>query len=258
MNKKSKFAPLIILTGFIFPAISHSGELLYEQVIGNATDLQSAKSLYKEVHCGAANELASDVYYQSSDGVLIAHKALDYESGRTTPSFIQTDALNQEKVDVKFDQMTLTMSMVNRDGKESYQKYQVSALGETPVVIDAGFDIFIQDNWQTLMSDKTIEFQFPLVSRNQLIALRLKKSPCQYETNTDQCFALEPANWLFRMLASPIELGYDSTLMRLNRYRGLSNINDVNGAGLVVDIKYQYQQADVVCRVAKDPKSDRI
>ena len=232
MNKKSKFAPLIVLTGFIFPAISHSGELLYEQVIGNATDLQSAKSLYKEVHCGAANELASDVYYQSSDGVLIAHKALDYESGRTTPSFIQTDALNQEKVDVKFDQMTLTMSMVNRDGKESY--------------------------WQTLMSDKTIEFQFPLVSRNQLIALRLKKSPCQYETNTDQCFALEPANWLFRMLASPIELGYDSTLMRLNRYRGLSNINDVNGAGLVVDIKYQYQQADVVCRVAKDPKSDRI
>ena len=97
-----------------------------------------------------------------------------------------------------------------------------------------------------------------MVSRNQLIALRLKKSPCQYETNTDQCFALEPANWLFRMLASPIELGYDSTLMRLNRYRGLSNINDVNGAGLVVDIKYQYQQADVVCRVAKDPKSDRI
>jgi hypothetical protein len=249
MNKKVKFVQLIVLSCLIFPAISHSVDPLYEQVVGSATELQSGKSLYKEIHCGAANKLASDVYYQSADGALIAHKALDYQSGRTTPSFIQTYALNQEKVDVKFDQKTLMMSMVDRNGKESNQQYQISALDETPVVIDAGFDIFIQDNWQNLMSGKTIEFQFPLVSRTQLISLRLKRSPCQYETNTDQCFALEPANWLLRMLASPIELGYDSTLMRLNRYRGLSNINDSNGAGLVVDIKYQYQQAGVACNV---------
>ena len=53
------------------------------------------------------------------------------------------------------------------------------------------------------------------------------------------------------MLASPIELGYDSTLMRLSRYRGLSNINDDNGDGLVVDIKYQYQEAAVTCAFVK-------
>lgn len=256
MNKKLKFSQLIVLIGFFFPAISHSGDSLYEQVVGNATDLQSAKSLYREVHCGAANELVSDVFYQSTEGNLIAHKSLDYKSGRTTPSFIQAYTLSQERIDVQFDQTTLTMSMINRDGKESNQQYQVSTLDDLPVVIDAGFDIFIQDNWPTLMSDKTIGFQFPLVSRNQLISLQIKKSVCQYETNTDQCFTLEPSNWLFRMLASPIELGYDLTLMRLNRYRGLSNINDADGAGLVVDIKYQYQQADVPCSVVKDPKSD--
>ena len=220
-------------------------------MVGEASGLQSGQNLYKEIHCGAANELASDVYYQSSDGALIAHKTLDYGSGRTTPSFVQTYTSNQEMVKVKLDQGSLLMSMIAGDGEVSNRQYQLSALGETPVVIDAGFDFFIRDNWQKLVSGTIKYFQFPLVSRAQLISLRVKKSLCQYETNTDQCFALEPSNWLFRMLASPIELGYDSTLMRLSRYRGLSNINDNNGDGLVVDIKYQYQETAVTCTFGK-------
>jgi hypothetical protein len=250
-NKKIKFIQTMLLFFLLSPTSGHSAEQLYEQMVGEATGLQSGQSLYKEVHCGAVNELASDVYYQSSDGALIAHKTLDYGSGRSTPSFVQTYASNQEKVKVKLDQGSLMMSITARNGEESNRQYQLSALGETPVVIDAGFDVFIRNNWQKLMSGNIKYFQFPLVSRAQLISSRVKKSLCQYETNTDQCFALEPSNWLFRMLASPIELGYDSTLMRLNRYRGLSNINDDNGDGLVVDIKYQYQETAVTCAFVK-------
>ena len=241
----------MVLFFLLSPTLGHSAEQLYELVVGEATGLQSGQSLYKEVHCGVANELVSDIYYQSGDGALIAHKTLDYGSGRTTPSFVQTYASNQEKAKVKLDQGSLVMSMTARDGEESNRQYQLSALGETPVVIDAGFDFFIRDNWQKLVSGNVKYFQFPLVSRAQLISLRVKKSLCQYETSTDQCFSLEPSNWLFRMLASPIELGYDSTLMRLNRYRGLSNINDDNGDGLVVDIKYQYQETGVTCAFVK-------
>ena len=43
------------------------------------------------------------------------------------------------------------------------------------------------------------------------------------------------------MLVTPIELGYDAKLKRLTRYRGLSNIGDGKGEGLVVDIRYNYQ-----------------
>ncbi len=35
------------------------------------------------------------------------------------------------------------MSITARNGEESNRQYQLSALGETPVVIDAGFDVFI-------------------------------------------------------------------------------------------------------------------
>jgi hypothetical protein len=258
MNKKVKFIQLSALLFLLTPLLSHSADQFYEQVVGEATELQSGESLYKEIHCGAASELPSDVYYQSSDGALIAHKTLDYQSGPTTPSFTLNYALNQEKVTVQFDQETLMMAKTARDGAESDRQYQVSALDEIPIVIDAGFDVFIRDNWQNLVSGEAKVFQFPLVSRFQLISLRVNKSFCQYETKTDQCFALEPANWLFRMLASPIELGYDSTLMRLNRYRGLSNINDTNGDGLVVDIKYQYRETAVVCNFEKTDNTENI
>ncbi len=65
MNKKSKFIHIMELLFMLSPALSHSAEQLYEQVVGEATGLQSGDSLYKEVHCGVANELPSDVFFTS-------------------------------------------------------------------------------------------------------------------------------------------------------------------------------------------------
>lgn len=209
-------------------------------VIGDAFGLKSNDPLYSETHCGI-NELASEVIYQHRDGTLIAHKALDYESGPTTPSFVQHNIQAREKIRVSFDQQEVSMSVTTAGNKELENKYPVNDIDSTPLVIDAGFDVFIRHNWDKLVAGETREFQFPLASRSSLVSLQVKPSVCSYATETDQCFKLEPANWFFRMLASPIELGYDANLARLTRYRGLSNINDESGKGLVVDIRYRYQ-----------------
>jgi hypothetical protein len=47
-----------------------------------------------------------------------------------------------------------------------------------------------------------------------------------------------------RILVKPIELGYDKEARRLTRFRGLSNIGDANGNGLVVDIKYDHRDSN--------------
>ena len=52
-------------------------------------------------------------------------------------------------------------------------------------------------------------------------------------------FRLEPANWIIRKLADPIALVCDNE-RRLMRYSGVSNIEDTNGEGMTVDIKYAY------------------
>jgi len=124
--------------------------------------------------------------------------------------------------------------------------HPVTDIAKKPVVIDAGFDGFIRGNWEKLVAGDTLELQFPLAYRSSMVSLRVKASACSYETDgADQCFTLEASNWFYRMLSSPIELGYDPEQLRLARYRGLSNINDEQGKGLVVDIKYSYRALPV-------------
>jgi hypothetical protein len=241
MKKMQKFlAELIVLVAL--PAMSAAAANPSKAyAIGDAFGLKSNDLVYREIHCGTRDELASEVFYRHRDGTLIAYKELDYRSGHTTPSFVQHNFQAGEKIQVSFDQETVSMSVTDYEKRESKNTYPVADISGKPIVIDAGFDGFIRDNWDKLVSGEMQEFQFPLASRSSLVSLQVKPSACSYETETDQCFTLESSNWFFRMLASPIELGYDASLARLTRYRGLSNINDKNGRGLVVDIKYRYQ-----------------
>jgi len=202
--------------------------------------LESNELLYSETHCGI-NLLASEVFYRHRDGTLLAHKALDYQSGSVTPSFVQHNIHSREKIEVSFDQQEVSMSVTNAGSRELENRYPVTDLARKPVVIDAGFDQYIRANWDELVAGNRLEFQFPLASRSSMVSLQVKSSACRYQSETDQCFTLEPSNWFYRMLSSPIELGYDPGQVRLTRYRGLSNINDASGKGMVVDIRYRYQ-----------------
>ena len=80
-----------------------------------------------------------------------------------------------------------------------------------------------------LLAGQGMRFQFPFAARESLFALRISSSHCSYDSGADQCFRLELDNWILRALLDPIELGYDASLKRLARYRGLSNIGDANG-----------------------------
>lgn len=240
----------IILLAFT-SAQSAFAAKLPDYVVGNAYELKGSDLLYTETHC-RIDSRSSEVFYQSGDGELIAHKTLDYRSGSYTPSFVQHNLQSNEKVKVSFDEDSVLMSMTGPDDNEQKEEHSVTDTVRKPVVIDAGFDQFVRRNWDELVSGRSMTFQFPLASRSTMISLQIAPSTCQYETETDQCFTLEAASWLFRVLSSPIELGYDAQLVRLNRFRGLSNINDENGNGLIVDIKYSYPPSvGDVCRTDK-------
>jgi len=241
MSTKQKYL-IAVIALIAFPTISAAAaNQSTTYVVGDAFGLKSNDLVYRETHCGTQDALASEVFYQHRDGTLLAHKELDYRSGHMTPSFVQHNFQAGEKIRVSFDQQGVSMSVTDVDKQENKNTYPLDHTTGKPTVIDAGFDGFIRDKWEQLVLGEMQEFQFPVASRSSLVALRVKPSACSYETESDQCFTLEPSNWFFRMLASPIELGYDANLVRLSRYRGLSNINDENGRGMIVDIKYRYQ-----------------
>jgi len=224
------------------------------QTVGSAYDLESDELLYRETHCVSEDDLAREVIYQDAGGKLIAYKKLDYSSGATTPSFVQKNYYSGELVEVALDEGVVSMAVTDSSSGEALKSSEENPGQKLPLVIDAGFDVFVRQNWDSLVAGESLRFQFPLSDRASLIELRIQPLGCSYPTQSDQCFRLDVANWLLRMLVKPIELGYDSDQRQLTRFRGLSNIGDENGNGLVVDIKYDYQDLSAqACEIIDQP-----
>jgi len=220
--------------------------------IGAAYGLDSERQLYSETHCVSGDALTREVIYRDANEQLVAHKTLDYQTGLSTPSYVQRNFYSGESIAVELGQGSVDMVVRDRAGAGA----AVSARLDTnqPLVIDAGFDAFIRDNWDALLAGEDMRFQFPFAARASLFALRIGPSRCSYDTGTDQCFLLELDNWILRALVDPIEIGYDASLKRLARYRGLSNIGDDNGDGQVVDIRYRYDDLPAAaCEVVQAP-----
>ena len=239
----------LVLCLLLVPAVSVSAASHVGETIGRAYDLESDELLYSETHCVSDDGVKRDVFYRDAESKLIASKVLDYSSGATTPSFEQHNLFSSESIVVRFEQGIVSMEVIDAESREPLKSAQAEPSQKLPVVIDAGFDFFVRQNWDSLVAGDSHEFQFPLADRERLVELRIQALGCSYPTQSDQCFRLDVANWLLRMLVKPIELGYDNEARRLTRFRGLSNIGDANGDGQVVDIRYDYEDPGVqACR----------
>ncbi len=227
----------LILLAFAAP-LGAAGE---GAAAGMAYDLESGELLYRETHCLNNDGSEREVFYQDIDGKLIAHKRVDYSSGVTTPSFVQHNHNASKSIEVGMQQGEVRMTVFDWDSGRATRSAVARPKDGLPVVIDAGFDGFVRQHWNELVSGETREFQFPFANRESLVQLRIQPRTCSYQTQSDQCFRLDLANWLLRMMVEPIELGYDLESRRLARFRGLSNISDEGGNGLVVDIHYSYR-----------------
>ena len=209
--------------------------------VGEAFSINSEKLLYRETHCQSEDKLKREVLYKNPDGKSIAYKSIDYGNGFSTPSFKQTNFQTSEETEVTVDKNIVTLSFTDANREQKQKTFEKNAFSDLPMVIDAGFDAYIRENWDSLVSGEQQQFQFPLVTRSALIELQASASSCSFESENSQCFKLEISNWLYRMLSNPIELGYERSQKQLIRYRGLSNIENESGIGLDVDIRYSYQ-----------------
>lgn len=219
------------------------------QIVGEAFDLQSHELLYRELHCRQPRDQTQRVIYRNAMHDIIASKLLDYSTGRTTPSFVQRNLHTRESIAVELRSGKITTSITSDDSTGTENTVNTPVPTDSPLVIDAGFDHFVLDNWDALLAGDTKRFYFPLPGLESLVLLRVASSDCDYVSSSDQCFRLELDNWLLRIAVAPIELGYDAQRKRLQRYRGLSNIGNGEGQGLVVDIQYRYEHlpASRVC-----------
>jgi hypothetical protein len=229
-------------------------------IVGEAFSLKNRTLIYREYH--RIDQDHHTVTYADPEGQVFSTKNIDYSSNDEAPAFMQFNQWSGEQVSAELTDRGLTLRYSKPE--KNISKQETLANSKT-LIVDAGFNHYIQNNWQALLSGQSYDFDYALADRLDLIALTIKrhacaKSPVSTQTselvgkdrnnhnhnhnnhNSDNkvCFRIGAKNRLIGWLMGPLLLEYQQENQQLLRFTGLANINDSKGKGLKVDIHYYY------------------
>lgn len=216
--------------------------------IGTAWSPDKSQMLYQEFHFAENPELdlPTRVQYRNPDGSLIAEKSMDYTSSLTAPAISQIDYRNTARINTEFvPDARSTQVRVGFQAHDSNQyREEVMSYRDT-MVVDAGFDPFIRNNWQQMVSGRAVSAHFLVPSRLDTVRVNLSQTNSNNCNGVDvdmHCFVIRPAGLLrvVGFLVDPIYIGYEQGSQRLMMFNGLSNLRDDAGEPRNVLITYEY------------------
>lgn len=204
---------------FAAAALARAETLVFE---GRAREPDSGRHLYTEQHRVRLDErgkyLSSSVTYVDPRGETIAVKEVDFDDKQAAPSFRFHDLRTGSRLRVEAGDSRLSVS--SRDGgRERDTDLDIDA--QARIVIDAGFDRFIQQEWEALLEGRTQSFLFLHAPRARLMEFEIVKAE---ESGNTVEFLIRPAGFLLGLLVKPVRLTYAADNRRLLRYRGVTNI----------------------------------
>lgn len=211
------------------------------QFVGKAFDSNTGELIYQEHHEVSLNQNQeyerTHVVYKDKKGNVFAQKQLDFSGELLVPQVSFTDTRSQVMLNI--ERQKDVVSVRYQDQRESLK---ADIRYHQRMVVDAGFDQLLLENWEAVLNGDTLKFDFLAPTRGQLIGFSLIPTK---QTETIIQFDLEPSNFLISLLVDPIKLTYDKQNRRIIRYEGLTNIEDINQDGeyYVANIEYEYTQS---------------
>lgn len=231
-------AALVLATLLALPAAADKNYV----VAGSAYHLETKHLLYRELYTGLDENKTVTVDYFSPEGNAFATKTLVYLGEPFQPAFELIDKRDNEYSAAQFQGARLILS----HGKNANVNETV-ILDNARVVIDTGYDAYIQLNWDALMEGKRLKFDFAMPSRLGTVPLEVRmikatESPLKdQEAGSDWVyFRIAPAKLLRTFFSDPLHLAYDPNDRYLMRYQGRSNLDDDAGHPTDVRIDYEY------------------
>lgn len=224
--------------------IAHNLQASVETIFSTAKDPSSDRVLFTAKHTlthTQSKQLATErIEYFNEKGHLIAEKEINYHDNPIAPTFTFQD----HRID--------KVVKVERNNNEPQVDIWVKTLEKAPIssqqnlnqnlVIDRGFNGYIQRNWQSLLNRNPLEFDFLLPDFDTTIRINLSVTAL---TKKDVTLKADFSNVLHRIIADPIILTYDRQTKRLLRYQGLTQLKSVNEEGnssyKVASIEYEYR-----------------
>ncbi len=237
-------AQLIALLLFA-PLFANASNIHYT---GRAYDIKSGKlhyiEKYHEVYNSNNQLISATVNYYSSKQELIATKKLDYSNNLYAPQFYYYNIITGYKESLNWlDEKSIELKSADESGTQQSKRLDINSQKQAVhYVADAGFDTFLRQNLNKLISGDDLSFRFINPARltwYSFYARSISKKP------NSIVIEVGPKNPIVRFLAPPIILTYslnDSSLLgkRLQQYSGLTNMSFDNENYVVANIKYQY------------------
>jgi hypothetical protein len=211
-------------------------------VTGTAYNPDTNQVVYREAYT-AVNDMGEvQVDYLNSQGAKIATKKLLYQGEPFQPTFVMEDFRDEETISVQYERARMVVRHKDMNGAR-----QQIIMDHAKVVVDAGFDAFIQLNWDDLLRGKSLKFDFVVPTKLSTVRLEVEKiaptlSPVYNKEYGESWiyFRLQPAKKWISIFADPIYLAYDPNGKYLMRYFGRSNLDDARGIPQDVRIEYEY------------------
>lgn len=231
-------ALIVVNATFVNAAFANDGYT----VAGNAYNIKTGKLAYRELFTELNENKEVQVNYAKPEGVIFARKTLNYATEVFQPSFVLNDERDDEITSAQFDGGRLLLTHGIKGNSQTKTLYETSKL-----IIDAGLDAFIQQQWPKLTAGKKIEFDAADARHLGIEKFVIKEvdasvSPLAYKGASDnwKYFRVDTANKLSSIFTDPIYYAYDPNGLYLMRYQGRANIDNENGEAWDVRIEYEY------------------
>jgi hypothetical protein len=229
---------IVVLAGSLIASAVSAAERV-SHAVGIARDERRAVS-YIEHHQHLPSGSQRIDYYQA-DLTPIAYKLLGYPGKPQHPSIEQENFALGTKAQVE-----VTAAEIKMWRLEAGEETSSSLLISDSLIVDAGFDAFIQANWGNLQAKSARQIEFAAAGSAQTLKMRL-----DVEAGNDLGsvnFNLTPSSWLVRMFLPSLTFFYSQD-RQLLRYEGYSNFAspDSDSQQVVVDFAY-YETAGPLLR----------
>lgn len=243
MNFKKRFSIFVCLFSAIsLPSISSlaiESDDLQASIIGEAFDSESGELKYRELHFLSPDLKSRRVAYHGPGGELLAEKNLNFGGSIWQPNMDQENRTCGETISVVFSDDLETLDIEYQASSNAKLKRK-TIKSVADLVVDAGFDSYLQENWQRLIEGDTIRFYYLAPSQLGIFLFQAEKFDCTKGAG-QQCFVVKPKKWWMRVLLDPIIVSYEKESRNLLSFKGLGNIADENCDYMKVDIRYQYR-----------------
>jgi hypothetical protein len=205
-----------------------------------AFNLKDGRLIYRAYHEEKfQNEKISEsiTRYKDPQDKLLSERIMIFGDDLTKPKFILKDFRSGyiEGSEILPNNKVKVYTRDNFNDKMSEKILQV----EEPFVIDGGLTYFFRANWEKLLNDDTIEFNFITPAKLDYYRFRVSKnSIVTVGGRKGMQLKLEINSFILRAFVDPILITYALDNKEILSYKGISNVNDENGKSHLVEIDF--------------------